>query len=177
MFFLLKHESQFIKRPVTIHYKPLPACDILVVLQALVVTVNETDRVMKKSSIIAAGLVVLLSTVFFASNAQSTNPTIKVLPTTNEGIVKLLVVGAADQAVDVEFYTTDGLVQSDAVKSGEAGFNKRYDIRKIMDHGFSMEVRTAGTSVIYKLAKASNNKLTPILVKTTYTYPLVASNN
>lgn len=131
---------------------------------------------MKKSSTIVAGLVVLLSTVFFASNAQSTNPTIKVLPTTSEGIVKLLVVGAADQAVEVEFYTDEGLVQSDAVKSAETGFNKRYDVRKIMTRGFSMEVKAAGTAVTYKLVRA-NKKLTPILVKTTFTYPLVASNN
>lgn len=131
---------------------------------------------MKTKSIIVAGLVVLLSTVFFASNAQSTNPTIKVLPTTSEGILKLLVVGAADQAVNVEFYTDEGLVLSDAIRSTESGFNKRYDIRKIMERGFSMEVKTEGTSVIYKLAKSDSKKLTPILVKTTYTYPLVASN-
>lgn len=132
---------------------------------------------MKTKSTIAAGLFVLLSTVFFASNAQSTNPTIKVLPTTSEGILKLIVVGATDQAVNVEFYTDEGLVLSDAIRSGSAGFNKRYDIRRIMDSNFSMEVKTDGTSVIYKLAKAGNRKLTPILVKTTYTYPLVASNN
>jgi hypothetical protein len=132
---------------------------------------------MKTKSTIVAGLIVLLSTVFFASSAQSTNPIIRVLPTTSEGIVKLIVVGAEDQAVNVEFYTEEGLVHADAVKSGEKGFNKRYDIRKIMSRGFSMEVRTDGTSVIYKMAKADNKKLTPILVKTTYTYPLVASNN
>jgi hypothetical protein len=132
---------------------------------------------MKTKTTIVAGLVVLLSTVFFASNAQSTNPIIRVLPTTSEGIVKLLVVGAADQPVSVEFYTEDGLVQSDAVKSHHSGFNKRYDVRKIMERGFSMEVKTNGTRVIYKLAKTDNRKLTPILVETTYTYPLVASNN
>lgn len=134
-------------------------------------------EVMKTKSTIVAGLIVLLSTVFFASNAQSTNPDIRVLPTTNEGIVKLIVVGAEDQAVNVEFYTEEGLVLADAVKSGEKGFNKRYDIRKIMSKGFSMEVKTDGTSVTYKMAKAGNKKLMPILVKTTYTYPLVASNN
>jgi hypothetical protein len=129
---------------------------------------------MKTKSTIVAGLVVLLSTVFFASNAQSTNPIIRVLPTTSEGIVKLIVVGAEDQPVNVEFYTEEGLVLAEDVKSGEKGFNKRYDIRKIMNLGFSMEVRTDGTSVTYKLAKDDHKKLTPILVKTTYTYPLVA---
>jgi hypothetical protein len=136
----------------------------------------KTDRVMKTKSIIVAGLVVLLSTVFFASNAQSTNPTIKVLPTTKEGIVKLLVVGAGNEAVNIEFYSEDGLVESDAVKSTENGFNKKYDIRKVMNRGFSMEITTAGTSVTYKMAK-SGNRLTPILVKTTQTFPLVASKD
>jgi hypothetical protein len=129
---------------------------------------------MKKKSTIVAGLVVLLSTVFFASNAQSTNPVIKVLPTTKEGVVKLLVVGAGEESVDVQFYSEDGLVQSDAVKATQSGFNKKYDVRKIMNRGFSMEVTTAGTSVTYKLIR-DHSKLTPILVKTTYTYPLVAS--
>ncbi len=131
---------------------------------------------MKTKTTIVAGLIVLLSTVFFAGNAQSTNPTIKVLPTTKEGILKLLVVGAGSEAVDIGFYTEDGLVQSDAITSTESGFNKKYDVRKIMNQGFTMEVVTAGTSVTYKLAR-SGTKLTPVLVRTTYTYPLVASKD
>jgi hypothetical protein len=135
----------------------------------------KTDRVMKTKSIIVAGLVVLLSTGFFASNAQST-PTIKVLPTTKEGIVKLLVVGAGNEAVEIDFYSEDGLVETDAVQSTEKGFNKKYDIRKVMHRGFSMEITTAGISATYQMTK-SGNRLTPILVKTTHTYPLVASKD
>jgi len=131
---------------------------------------------MKTKSTIIAGLVVLLSTVFFASNAQSTNPEIKVLPTTKEGVVKLLVVGASDESVDVKFYNTDGLVESDAIKFSTDGFNKKYDIRQIIDPGFTMEVTASGTSVTYKLAK-SKGKLVPYLTKTTLTYPMIASNN
>lgn len=131
---------------------------------------------MKTRSTIVAGLVVLLSTVFFAGNAQSTTPAIKVLPTTNEGIVKLLVVGAPDEAVDVKFYSEDGLVKTDAIKSADEGFNKKYDVREIMNRGFLMEVTAAGTSVTYKLAR-SKGRLIPFLTKTTYTYPVVASND
>ena len=123
-----------------------------------------------------AGLIVLLSTVFFASNAQSTSLEIKVLPTAKEGIVKLLVVGLSDENVDVKFYNGEGLVESDAIKSKTEGFNKKYDVRQILDPGFSMEVTTSGTSVTYKLAKAKG-KLVPYLAKTTITYPMVASNN
>jgi hypothetical protein len=131
---------------------------------------------MKTTSTIVTGLIVLMSTVFFASNAQTTNPTIKVLPTTKEGTVKLLVVGAGNEDVDIEFYTEEGLVQSDAIHSTDKGFNKKYDISKIMHRGFSMEITASGTSVTYKMIK-SGSKLTPILVETTYTYPLVASKN
>lgn len=131
---------------------------------------------MKTRSIIVAGLVVLFSTVFFASNAQTTNPAIKVLPTTKEGVVKLLVVGASEGAVDVKFYNEEGLVESDEIKTDNEGFNKKYDVRQIMGRGFVMEVTASGTSVTYKLGK-SNGKLIPYLVKTTYTYPMVASNN
>lgn len=130
---------------------------------------------MKTKSIVIAGLTVLLSTVFLASNAQSTNPEIKVLPTTKDGVVKLLVVGASDESVDVKFYNADGLVQSDAIKAKSEGFNKRYDVRQILDPGFIMEVTTAGTAVTYKMAK-TKGKLIPYLIKTTYTYPMVASN-
>jgi hypothetical protein len=133
-------------------------------------------RVMKTKSRIIAGLVVLLSTVFSASNAQSANPEIKVLPTSKEGVVKLLVVGASNNAVDVKFYNDNGLVESDAIKLKTEGFNKKYDVRQIIDPGFTMEVTASGTSVTYKLAKAKG-KLVPYLVKTTLTYPMVASNN
>jgi len=131
---------------------------------------------MKTKTTIVAGLVVLLSAAFFAGNAQSTNPAIKVLPTTKEGIVKLLVVGVTNEAVDVKFYDEEGLVESDVIKSGTDGFNKKYDVRNIMHSGFTMEVTAAGTNVIYKLAK-SNGKMQPYLVKQTYTYPLIASND
>jgi len=121
-----------------------------------------------------AGIIVMLSTVFFASNAQSTTPAIKVLPTTKDGIVKLLVVGPTENPVDVKIYSDEGLAATDAVKSNDLGFNKKYDVRQIMNRGFVMEVTASGTSVTYKFAR-SNGKLIPYLVKTTYTYPLVAS--
>ena len=132
---------------------------------------------MKTTSTVVAGLILLLTTVFSASNAQSTNPAIKVLPTTKDGIVKLLVVGTQDESVDVKFYNQDGIAGADAVQSTTQGFNKKYDVRQIMnDDSFLMEVKTAGTSVTYKLTK-SNGRLIPYLVKTTYNYPLVASND
>jgi hypothetical protein len=137
---------------------------------------KETNSVMKTRSTIVAGLIVMLSTVFFASHAQSNNPTIKVLPTTKDGIVKLLVVGAADESVDVRIYSEEGLAATDAINSKLEGFNKKYDVREIMNRGFLMEVTSAGTSVTYKLAK-SKGKLIPYLVKTTFTYPIVASND
>jgi hypothetical protein len=133
-------------------------------------------RVMKTKSTIIAGLVILLSMVFFASNAQSTNPEIKVLPTTREGVVKLLVVGASNESVEVNIYNAEGLVKSDAIKVKSDGFNKKYDVSQIIDDGFSMEVTASGTSVIYKLAK-SKGKLVPYLAKTTLTYPMVASKD
>lgn len=132
---------------------------------------------MKTKSTLVAGLIVLLTTVFSASNAQSTNPAIKVLPTTKDGIVKLLVVGTSDEAVNVKFFNQDGIAGIDAVKSTTQGFNKKYDVRQIMnDDNFSMEVTTRGTSVTYKLAR-EKGKLVPYLVQTTYNYPIVASKD
>jgi hypothetical protein len=165
----------------TICDKPLLTYDISgtgegVCSLVIQIITNEKVRVMKTKTTIVAGLVVLLSTVFFASNAQSTNPEIKVLPTTKEGVIKLLVVGASNEAVDVKIYSTDGLVKSDAIKNDSEGFNKRYDVRQIMDRGFLMEVTAAGTSVTYQLGR-SNGKLIPYLTKQTKTYPIMASNN
>jgi ribosome maturation factor RimP len=129
---------------------------------------------MKTNLKIAAAVAVLFSTTFFSAQAQSENPIIKVLPTNNEGIVKLLFVGESKDGVHVRFYNETGLVEIEKVKSATKAFNKRYDVRNILDDEFAMEVSSAGTSVTYKLVK-SGAKLTPILVKTTYTYPLVAS--
>lgn len=132
---------------------------------------------MKTQSTFAAGLITLLTIVFSASQAQSTNPAIKVLPTKNDGIVKLLVVGTEDESVDVKFYNNDGLAGSDAIKSTTNGFNKKYDVRQLMnDDSFSMEVKTAGTIVTYRLTR-SKGRLIPYLVNTTYNYPVVASKD
>lgn len=128
---------------------------------------------MKTRLSIIAGLVVAMSAIAVVSNAQS-SATIKVLPTTKEGIVKLLVVGAPEETVQVKFYSIDGLVETDAVKATGNGFNKKYDVRRIMARDFSMEVTSGGSTVTYTLTK-SGSKLTPFLVKESYTYPLVAS--
>ncbi len=131
---------------------------------------------MKTKSTIVAALVALFSTAFFAASAQTATPTIKVLPTTKDGIIKLMVVGAQDSQVDVKFYNEEGFVQADNVQSSSRGFNRKYDVRNILDEGFSMEITSEGTSVTYKLMR-SGERLTPILVRTTYTYPLVASKD
>ena len=128
---------------------------------------------MKTRSIIIAGL---LSIAFFTSRAQSENPVIKVLPTSQSGIVKLLVVGTDDESVEVKFFNKDGLVQSDAIKPVSRSFNKKYDLRRVIDKSFSMEVTASGTSVRYELAK-HGDKLTPVLTKETQTYRLIASND
>jgi hypothetical protein len=134
---------------------------------------------MKIQTIIAAGLLVILSSAVVPTSAQSFDePAVKILPTTQKGLLKVHYAYDADQGVNVRFYNEQGQILSDEVKGAfPNGFSKKYDVRNITSKNFWIEVTTANISVTYKLVASKDREtFVPLLEKTAYNH-VVASNN
>lgn len=131
---------------------------------------------MKTKSILA--LVVMLSAAF-ATNAQSIEPAVKILPAGEKGMLKVLYAYDAQDNVDVKFIGENGLLKSDRIKAGSfsKGFSKKYDVRRIKDKSFWVEVSSAELTVRYKLIEGKDGNFIPYLEKTTYNHPMVATIN
>jgi hypothetical protein len=138
---------------------------------------------MKTQSIILAGLLMIFATV---AQAQEINePAVKILPTSESGILKVIYAYNTGQSVQVKFFTDDGVLFSDAIKAKafKNGFSKKYDLRNIATNNveskpFFVEVSTETMSVIYRLADSEDGKgLVPVIENATYRYPAVASRN
>jgi hypothetical protein len=133
-----------------------------------------------KTRLILSGLVVMLSAAFTTANAQLDEPAVKVLPSSEKGIVKVLYAIDSDKAVEVKFLSENGLITSDKIKAGsfKNGFSKKYDISRIKAKSFWVEVSSADLTVRYKMIESKERKaFIPYLEKTTYNHPLVATIN
>jgi hypothetical protein len=132
---------------------------------------------MKTQSIILAGLLMIFATV---AQAQGINePAVKILPTTEQGILKVLYAYSPGQAVHVTFFNADAVLFSDVIKGNtfKNGFSKKYDVRNIASP-FSIEVSSETISVTYKLTESEHGKgWVPVLENASYRYPAVASRN
>jgi hypothetical protein len=133
---------------------------------------------MKTKTTFMAGLI-FFSAMSFAvtnSNAQS-GPAVKILPTTEKGILKIHYAQPTFKAVSIKFYDESGLITSDKVsKSYEKGFSKKYDLSNLKAGEYWVEITSPELSVTYKLAGSKEKTWVTTLEKTTHNYPLVATN-
>jgi hypothetical protein len=142
-------------------------------------TKTKTNNTMKTRTIIIASVVALFSVSLFSANAQqATEPAVKILPTDEKGILKVLYAYDTDQAVEVKFLTEEGVLTRDKIKADafQNGFSKKYDVRNIKSKNFWIEVSSPSLMVTYKMTESNDRKsYVPILEKTTYN-TLVAAN-
>ncbi|NOT75801.1 MAG: hypothetical protein HOP08_12815 [Cyclobacteriaceae bacterium] len=135
---------------------------------------------MKAKAIITAGLFIILSSPIINTFAQTIDePAIKILPTVQKGILKVLYAYNNNEAVEVKFFNADGPIVTDKIKSGtfQNGFSKKYDVRKTSPGDLWVEVSSEDLSVTYRLVESNDGKgFVPLLEKTTYNHQLVASN-
>ena len=134
---------------------------------------------MKTLSIITAGLAIMLSASIGTINAQQIGePAVKILPTNEKGILKIMYAYATNQPVTIVFYNEGGLLASDKVKGDfRDGFSKKYDVRKV-SADFWIEVRSMELTVTFKMVESRDGQsFLPVLEKTTYNHALVAANN
>ncbi len=134
---------------------------------------------MKIQTIIAAFAVIAVTAI--TAQAQSElSPAIKVLPSAEEGVVKILYAYETTKPVEVRFSNESGILKTDRVKpsSFAHGFIKKYDVSGIDTKKFKVEVISENVSVTYLITESKNSKgFTPRLESTTYNQSLVASNN
>lgn len=127
-----------------------------------------------------AGIVWMFATAGIASAQPIDEPAVKILPAAEQGMLKVLYGYDARGTVEVRFIGENGLLKSDRIKAGsfEKGFLKKYDVRRIKDKNFWVEVRSANLVVRYKMVGSEDGKsFMPQLEQTTYNHPTVAAIN
>jgi hypothetical protein len=141
---------------------------------------------MKNQSIIVLGLFAILSSAVITTNAQSFGePAIKILPTSQKGILKVLYAYDQDnsnESVMVKFLNEGGVIKSDEIKQGTFtnGFLKKYDIRKMasMSNNVWIEVSSSNVTATYKLTESRDgNSFVPTLVSASQNHQFVAANH
>jgi hypothetical protein len=134
---------------------------------------------MKIQSIISAGFIAILSMSFVAQAQTGAIEVVKILPSTEKGIIKILFAHEPSQNVEVRFYNEDGLLKKDRIKAStfKKGFIKKYDVSAIDTRKFSIDIDSESVSATYRLVESKGGKsYTALLERASYTQSLVASN-
>jgi hypothetical protein len=132
---------------------------------------------MKTKAILLAGLFM----IFGAAQAQEIfEPAIKILPTSEKGILKVLYAYNTGQSVRVKFFNEDGVMLSDQIQASsfQNGFLKKYDVRELDLRTFFVEVSSPSVSATYKLTESKDRKsFVPALERASFKNPAIASSN
>jgi hypothetical protein len=132
---------------------------------------------MKTKLIIAA--IAIATALGTQANAQiGDEANIKVLPS-KAGILKVHYAMAVTDPITVKFFNADGLITTDRIEGDYAnGLMKKYDIKNINGQDYRVEISSPKLTVTYHVVPSKNKQsFAAFLEKTTYNYPVVASNN
>ncbi|HTJ51316.1 MAG TPA: hypothetical protein VL443_17775 [Cyclobacteriaceae bacterium] len=136
---------------------------------------------MKTKIFIVAATIVMLAVLSTSVQAQSSEiPTIKILPSNQPGLLKILYVHDTDQSVEVKFFNDEGLIGYDKVEGGtfSKGFLKRYDVSRINSERFRIEITDENRSIRYSVIGADDNTTFKcVYERTTYLQPIVTASN
>jgi len=102
---------------------------------------------------------------------------VKIIPSAQDGVLKLVYGYPHAKSVEVRFYNRDGIVVTDRINAneGEKGFIKKYDLRQLSTGVYWVEVSSPELSVTYKLVGNKGIKWNTELEKSTVNHLLVAS--
>ena len=125
-------------------------------------------------------LIVALGFVAINAKAQTKNDEsrVKIMNTNRPGVLRLIHAIGVDEPVMVKFTSASGEVLFDQIKGTfPKGVSKRYDVRKIANRDFRMEISTSHLTVTYLIVPSKDRKtFTPYLEKTVHNYALASSN-
>jgi hypothetical protein len=128
---------------------------------------------MNTRSVWSAGVFFLLAVL--SAHAQETKAVAKVLPTEGKGFIKLLVADNAGKSVFVRFYGDEGVIATDEIRGKDAhAFIRRYDLSRVNQKNFRMQVDTENASFTYQLTRDTKGIIAE-LRETTHTYPVLAA--
>ena len=120
--------------------------------------------------------------VFAGSSLQAqvlVEPPVKILPTADRNVLKVHYAVETTSPLSVKFLTEkEGIVDQDKIKGNfQSGLSKRYDVARINDQDFWIEVASAEMTVKYHIVPSKDkSKFTSYLEKVTYNDDKVALN-
>lgn len=132
-----------------------------------------------KTKLLLAGLITFMTAGITTAQPQD-EPAVKILPAAEVGTLKVVYGYDSRSTVEVRFIGESGLLKTDRIKAGtfNKGFLKKYDVRRIKDNSFWVEISSAELKVRYKMVSSADGKsFIPHLEQTTYNHPLVAAIN
>lgn len=136
---------------------------------------------MKRQSILIAGLVIALVASYAVASAQQFGDVpVKILPTTEKGIVKVWFATPVNQDVQIKFFKQNETLGSYKVEKANYpnGFSKKYDLSKVPYGNLWVEVSSPSLDVTYKLVPSKDgHTFEAQLETTTYNHTVVAANN
>lgn len=117
---------------------------------------------MKTKTFLLASLLVL--GIGVAANAQTNDvqpSTVKLLPISQEGMLRLLVVNPHEKYVKVNFYDGKSLITEDNIKpfQYEKGFLRLYDFNKIKPGTYTLEVVSGDVKTAFELEVQKDQKV------------------
>jgi hypothetical protein len=122
-------------------------------------------------------IVTVLSLTGVTASAQSPDDSrVKILPTTERGVLKLLYAQESVEPIRVTFFDHSGEFASDEIQGNyPKGLLKRYNLRKFDGKDFRMQISNSKMTVIYHITTAKGGKtFNTQLEKTIYNHPMVA---
>lgn len=132
-----------------------------------------------KTKLVIAGLAIV---GLFSSAVQAQmgdEAKIKILPS-KAGILKVHYAMEVSEPITVKFFNRDGgLLTTDKIEGTYAnGLMKRYNVKSISAKDYWVEVSSSKMTVTYHVVPSKDKQsFASYLEKTTYNYPVVASNN
>ncbi|HEY0744727.1 MAG TPA: hypothetical protein VGD40_24845 [Chryseosolibacter sp.] len=132
---------------------------------------------MKTKLIIAAVAIV----GFFSTQVQAQigdEAKVKILPS-KAGILKVHYAMEISEPITVRFFNREGVLATDVISGQyDKGLMKRYNVKNITSKDFWVEVSSAKMTVTHHVVPSKDQQtFAAYLEKTTYNYPVVASNN
>jgi hypothetical protein len=140
---------------------------------------DKTKNKMKTKTTFIATLLFLgaMSFATVKSHAQG-DPAIKILPTSQRGVLKVLYAYPNAKPVFIEFADNSGVLVNDKIKKAYTkGFSKKYDLNNLQPGNYWVTITSPEVTVTYKLSRSKETKWVSTLEKATYKEPLVATNN
>ena len=123
----------------------------------------------------------IVTMMAFSVNAQQIDPSrVKILPSREGGIIKLLFAMETNETVDLKFFADGGMVKRDQITGGpfEKGVMKRYDVSGINNKDYWVEVTSGNLKVTYRVRPNRDRKtFSPQLESATFTNVAVAAKN